>query len=354
MNDGKILIIDDDERFSNYLKQELNIKGYSASLAISTSRGLQSLRDGNFDLVIVGCGVSDIGLRKVIAEIKRIDTDCIIVIILEEGSAYILKELSGLNVYEFIVKPINLEKLSLIVKKGIELHSFLVNQRRFTKIVEEQNVNLKKQNAFLNRRVEELSRNLTHLYENLRTTYMRTIKALAQAIDARDHYTHSHSENVSIYATKIAEAMHLPIQDIEMIRQACELHDIGKIGIHDRILSKEAKLTDTEQEQIKLHSLKGAQILEPLNFLGRVIEFVCEHHEHYDGSGYPYGHKGDEIPLGARIIHVADAYDAMVSARSYRKIPLSKKEAIAEIKRKSGSQFDPRAVEAFLKIVNEL
>jgi putative nucleotidyltransferase with HDIG domain len=213
---------------------------------------------------------------------------------------------------------------------------------------------LEKQNTLLTKRIEESTKNLTRLYENLRSTYLRTIKVLAQAIDARDHYTHSHSENVAKFAVAIASEMRLSARDIENIREACELHDLGKIGVEDSILGKTSNLNEFEWEQVKRHPVIGAQILEPLTFLSDVIELVRQHHEHYDGLGYPEGRSGEDILLGARIIHLADAYESMRSARSYRKTPLTKQEAIDEIKRNSGKQFDPRVVEAFLNIVESI
>lgn len=183
---------------------------------------------------------------------------------------------------------------------------------------------------------------------------MRTIKVLAHAIDARDHYTHSHSENVARYAVAVATELGLSAKQIETIREACELHDLGKIGIEDSILTKPSGLTSEEWEQIKRHPAIGAQILEPLTFLNDVIELVRQHHEHYDGSGYPQGRRGDDILIGARIIHLVDAYEAMRSARSYRKVPRTKSEAIEEIKRNNGTQFDPKVVEVFLRIADKL
>jgi len=190
------------------------------------------------------------------------------------------------------------------------------------------------------------------VYHSMRTLYFNTIKALAIAIDAKDHYTRSHSENVRKYALAIADRLGLKGHDREVIDQAAQLHDLGKIGIHDFILSKPGPLTVKEWEEVKLHSLVGAEILEPFKYFNGVIGIVRLHHERYDGNGYPYGYKGEQIPLGARILAVADAFDAMISERSYRRA-MSIPQAIAELKKESGSQFDPKVVNALLQELKE-
>ena len=190
------------------------------------------------------------------------------------------------------------------------------------------------------------------LYKNLQEVYIRTIKALTLAIDAKDHYTEAHSEHVTTYAVDIARELGLGLMEIEAIKEASQLHDLGKIGVHDYILIKPEKLTPQEWEEIKLHALKGAEILEPLGFKKEVTELIKQHHERYDGKGYPQGYKADEIALGARIMTAADAYDAMITKRPYRKA-YSKKEAVEELKKNSGSQFDPRVINAFLKVLEK-
>ena len=154
------------------------------------------------------------------------------------------------------------------------------------------------------------------------------------------------------YAAAIVKEMGFSAQEVETLREACQLHDLGKIGIHDYILGKSDKLTEKEWEKIKLHSLRGAEILEPLTFLDGVIMLIRQHHERYDGKGYPDGLKGEQIKLGARIIAVADAFDAIISERPYRKA-YSKKYAISKLKENSGTQFDPQVVEAFLKVLKK-
>lgn len=356
MFDGsRILLICDDEEASRPIREEL-VSGarYSVSFEPSAIAGLELFKQNNFDLVIAGFGKIDLKATDLIAGLKKTDPDCVIIAFLKDANPEILDQLPKLGIYDYISKPINTERLSFLVKKGIELHSLMAASHKLIYGLKESNSALEKQNVLLASRIEESTRNLTRLYEDLRSTYLRTIKVLAQAIDARDHYTHSHSENVANYAVIIAEEMGLSAKDIETVREACELHDLGKIGIEDNILGKATSLTAQEWEQIKRHPLIGAQILEPLTFLNDVTDLIRQHHEHYDGKGYPEGRRGEGILLGARIIHLADAYESMRSARSYRKVPLTKEEAILEVKRNNGTQFDPSAVEAFLKIVDRL
>lgn len=355
LHNARILLINDEEAISRYLREELTIKaGYLVCVESNCNTGIEALRRDGFDIVIVKFGMPDINGLALLKELKKIEPDIIVIVLIKEANTHLLKDIYGLGAYDFISQPINLEKLFFLIKKGLDLRALMLMHRKLVGGLEEQNKSLQKQNTLLARRIEESTKNLTRLYEDLRQTYMRTIKVLAQAIDARDHYTHSHSENVARYAVAIAEQMHLSSNDIALIRDACELHDLGKIGIDDCILGKPSALTAQEWEQIKRHPVTGAQILEPLTFLDGVIDLVRQHHEHYDGTGYPEGRAGENILLGARIIHVADAYEAMISARSYRRVPLSKEEAIAEIKRNNGKQFDPKVVEAFLKVVDKL
>ena len=351
----KILLINDDEPVSRYIGEKLiNDAGYSVVFQYTCEDAFKALREGTFNVVIAKFQMPDSEGASLIKAIKKMDPDAIVIVFIEEEDAVILKEISVLGAYDYITKPVDMDRLLLLIKKGAELRDSLIAQRKLSQIFSEQNSSLQKQNAQLLKRIEESTKNLTKLYEDLRSTYMLTIKSLAHAIDARDHYTHSHSENVAKYSVAIAEELGLTVKEIETLREACELHDLGKIGIEDNILSKPASLTAAEWQQVKMHPVTGAQILEPLTFLNDVIELVRQHHEHYDGTGYPEGRRGEDIKLGARIIHIADAYESMRSARSYRKIPLTKEEAVAEIRKNVGTQFDPKVVEAFLKVVDRI
>ncbi len=183
--------------------------------------------------------------------------------------------------------------------------------------------------------------------------FTHTIESLAAALDARDSYTHHHSRNVTRYAASIAEEMNFTPEKMAILKTACMLHDIGKIGIKDEILLKPGPLTDEEFDIIKTHPLKAVKILEPIRELKGIIDIVAAHHEHYDGSGYPRGLKGNKIPLEARVITLADYLDAITSNRVYSEA-LDKSSAVDRIQEAAGSMFDPQVVEAFLKVAPDL
>ena len=188
--------------------------------------------------------------------------------------------------------------------------------------------------------------------ELLEKTHFETIMAFSEALEARDEYTAGHSRRVMEYSKSIGQRMKLDKQDIEDLKMSALLHDIGKIGIPDIVLKKETKLTDEEYTVIKSHPETGAAILKHIKSLKHLVPAVYHHHERFDGDGYPQGVKGNDIPLHARIIGIADTFDAMTSNRSYRKA-LSFKTALTELERNKGIQFDPDITDIFLEILQE-
>ena len=191
---------------------------------------------------------------------------------------------------------------------------------------------------------------LSQAHEALKTMHQSLITAFASAIDAKSPWTKGHSERVAYYAVAIASEMGLDKRDLDKLNTAGLLHDIGKMGTWDSILNKRSKLTDEEYDVVKMHPAKGAEILMPIKELSGIIPAVRGHHERFDGNGYPDRLKGEEIPLLARIMCVADSFDSMTADRPYRASPGSEY-AVSELKRCSGAQFDPAVVEAFLKIL---
>ncbi len=194
----------------------------------------------------------------------------------------------------------------------------------------------------------ENSRLLLELHE----LFVESITALANAIDARDPYTRGHSQRVTEYSLRICKHLPLSQEEIDYIQYAALLHDIGKIHIRDDILHKPGKLSESEFEEMQKHPAYGAKIMEPVKRFRTILPFMFHHHEKFTGKGYPYHLKGEEIPLAARVIAVADAFDAMTSDRPYR-TGFSTDDAIKELERNAGTQFDPMIVEIFIKILQE-
>lgn len=190
-------------------------------------------------------------------------------------------------------------------------------------------------------------------YQDIHMSYFNAIHALVLALEARDPYARGHTERVTRYALAIARLLRFSSADTEILRYAGELHDIGKISIPDFILNKPGKLSPAERAIIQLHPVKGAEVLEPLEFLKTAIPIVRHHHERYDGKGYPDGLEREDIPLMARILACADSFDAMISDRPYRPRSLTVDEALKEIRDNAGSQFDPHIARLFIKMIRQ-
>ena len=221
------------------------------------------------------------------------------------------------NLFQYITKPFDIEELKLITKNAINVY--------------------------------ELTLSKNALLHDLKELFFTTVQSISSALDAKDTYTHGHSHRVTLYSLILAKELNLDKNLMEEIEIAGLLHDIGKIGVPEEILCKPGKLTDEEYGIIKLHPERGKKILNGIRQLNEVTVWVNLHHERWDGRGYPEGIKEFEIPLPARILAIADTYDAMTSNRSYRQ-GLPHEVAYEEIKRCAGSQFDPDIVEAFIRV----
>ena len=205
-------------------------------------------------------------------------------------------------------------------------------------------------------RLEELARQnsaLARANQQLQENYRATLNALSAALDLRDQATQGHSQRVTAYTLLLAQALGTPESEYEALRLGALLHDIGKIGVSDAILRKPTTLTPSEWAEMRKHPEWGATLIEQIDFLRGARDIIIAHHEHYDGSGYPHGLRGEAIPLGARIFAVADVYDAVTTFRPYRE-PMAPHAAAALIRAQAGTKFDPRVIIAFEKALPEM
>ena len=240
--------------------------------------------------------------------------------------------------FEVIQKPFELKKIEMGVDKAFAQYELKCLKDRYQYHLEEL--------------VAERTAELDKALEEIENSYRMTLKALVQALETRDFETHGHSERVVTFSLRLGYELGLGKDALRDLELGALLHDIGKIGVPDAVLRKPAKLNDEEWNKMKLHPLHGQKILRNIGFLEGATRVVSQHHEKWDGSGYPAGLRGEEIDIGARIFSVVDAFDAMVSDRVYRK-GCSYEDAVAELERFAGTQFDPVIVEAFKHVPKE-
>lgn len=325
-NGGKkhtILAIDDEENNLSLLKRTLRTN-YNVLLASSGEEALDIIEEHGDEISLI---VSDqkMPIMEGTEFFQRIsDQYPDIVKILLTGHSNIdilIDAINECHLFQYILKPFEPEQLCMIIESGI---------KKF-----------------------ELSSSKVKILQDLSELFYQTIKSIAFALDAKDEYTHGHSMRVTLYSLALAKALNLPDDLLEEIETAGLLHDIGKIAIPEKILLKPGKLTDEEFAVIKMHPELGEKLVQGIEKLKIISNWLKSHHERYDGGGYPEGLAGEQIPISSRIIAIADTYDAMTSSRSYRQA-LSHETAIEEIKRCSGTQFDPELAKIFVSIGEEI
>jgi len=353
VNHLKILVVDRNQPTCKLVSSVLNQEGFAVACVTSAKAGWEAFSGDNFSVVILNLNLPRTTSLKLLKMIKKHKSECPVVVISNDTSFSSVQKAINQGAYDYLTVPFRAEELSFIIRNAVGVFNLGSVIQNLKHELSQEELILKSQNELIKKESTEKIKRIDKLYKDLQDTYMRSIRALIQTIDARDHYTHRHSANVTRYAVAIAKKMGLNAKETESIKEACALHDLGKIAVHDYILNKPGKLTKREWVQMKLHSSKGAQILAPLSFLDGIIDMIRQHHERFDGTGYPDGRKGQQIYLGSRIIAIADAYDAMISKRPYRKKPLTRQQAINEIKKNRGSQFDPEIVDVFLKIFDK-
>lgn len=325
---GKVLIIDDDVSCRFLLRECLIGFGYDCQEACDGTAGLNRALDEEWDLIlsdIVMPGLTGIELVRVV---KKFKAAVPVIMISAERKSDTIQAAFREGAYDFIFKPFDIDELEMTIARAME-RSRLARENEEYKLTLEQ-------------RVGEQA-------EQIRSLTLGSILALARALEAKDPYTNGHSQRVAEYGALIAQQLQLDYKTQERVRIAGQLHDIGKIGLRESILNKPDRLTDEEYAQVQQHPVIGSMILAPVITDSCVICGVKHHHEKFDGSGYPDNLTGEQIPLEARILAVADTYDALTTNRSYRP-GRDHEKALAELERCSGTQLDPMIVKAFAGI----
>lgn len=323
-----ILIVDDEEALRKVVTKILQPEGYHCSEARNGEDALARLDTDQFSLILTDIRMPGMGGLELFAEIRARRDDLAVVIMTANGDLQDAVKTLRDGAYDYVVKPFDAVQLRHVVARALE-------RRRLY----EQNVNYQKG---LEKLVEERTSQLVE-------TYRQTLWALASAVEARDLETREHTRRVIKYSTALAPRLGINGAKLRDLEWGAILHDIGKIGVPDAVLLKPGPLTEEEFEVVKRHPEIGHRILEGIPFLKGAIPVVRYHHERWDGTGYPLGLRGEEIPLEARVFAVVDAFDAITSERPY-KGPRSPQYAREEIVRSSGSHFDPAVVDVFLTV----
>lgn len=345
---ARILIVDDEESVRSLLF-DLLCDAYRCDVASSAEEALDLVERGYYNVIlsdIMMPGMSGIELLERVSH-QRPDTTVIMVSANHDTRRAVGALRQG--AYDYIVKPFELEEVELSVSRAIDHQRLVVENRLYQTELEnlvaarteelwEANTFLKEKSAKLSETVDELSR-----------TYRSTLGALAMALDARDAETRGHSERVVAFSLRLGVQIGLSREELTGLERGALLHDVGKIGVRDAILLKPASLTTDEWAEMRLHTEFGRAILEQVPFLISAIPVVAEHHERWDGSGYPRGIAAEEIDIKARVFAVADCIDAVTSDRPYRRSNTFEA-AGEELRQHAGTQFDPRVVEAFFAV----
>jgi response regulator RpfG family c-di-GMP phosphodiesterase len=330
-----VLVVDDEPAVCSLLSEGLASEGYECQAVSSGQMALSLMEGKSFDIVLVDLRMPGMSGMEFLEQARGKYPRSAFLMVTGEDDIRQAVQAMRLGAADYLLKPVQLEAVAVSVQRALEI-------KRMELELESYRHNLEGV-------VKQRTKQLQAAMRRIEMTYDETLEALGGALDLRDAETAGHSQRVSRYCLEIAKAMGCSSDQLKQIARGSYLHDIGKIGIPDTVLLKEGKLNADETEVMQTHARIGYNMVSRIAFLAGAAEIVLTHQERYDGTGYPQGLVGDEIPVGSRIFAVADTLDAMTSDRPYRRaLPFSA--AKAEIMRESGRQFDPEVVRAFLSI----
>jgi putative two-component system response regulator len=333
----RLLIVDDDELIRKTLLSFFSTK-YLCEEADSAESALEMITRQEFSVILSDVVLPQMDGIEMIREVRKISPQSEIIMISGKDTADFAIKSFRAGAFDYFHKPFDFSQLENSVEKAVEHYELKCLKNNYQ--------------CHLESLVAERTTEVDKALEEVENSYRTTLKALVQALETRDFETHGHSERVVTFSLRLGYELGLDKPALRHLELGALLHDIGKIGVPDAILRKPAKLTEEEWDKMKLHPLHGQKIMRNIPFLEGAAKVVAQHHEKWDGTGYPYQMRGEEIDIGARIFSVVDAFDAMISDRVYRK-GRPYEAALEELKLFAGTQFDPVIVEAFKKIPKE-
>ena len=339
MSKTKILIVDDEEAIREVVSTLLEALGYECASVSNGIRAQEYLGKHPVDMVLSDMVMPEMDGLTLVDWLRKAHSDIPVIMVTAMHDISTALEAIRRGAYDYILKPFEKDQLYLSVRRALEHRTLVLENRNYQRNLE--------------KLVEERTAQLQGALEQLERSYDDTLEALGGALDLKDAETEGHCKRVTAFTIAIAKAMNVEPEMLPQIARAAFLHDIGKMAIPDMILRKPGPLTPEERDIMRTHCEIGYNMVTRIPFLREAAEIVLSHQEFFDGTGYPRGLRAEEIPLGARIFAVADALDAMISDRPYRKaLPISY--AQEEIQRCSGTQFDPKVVEVFVKMQSSL
>jgi putative nucleotidyltransferase with HDIG domain len=331
-----VLVVDDEEPIRNALRKYLKQQQFEVHAAGSAEEALQQLRLHKVALMLSDIRMPGTSGVDLVPQALEIEPDLAILMLTAVNDATSAALCMQRGAMDYLTKPIELADLGRAVQRALKRREMLLENRHLNQWLKEE----------VTTRTAELHRERLRL-ERVSTA---TLEALVNALEAKDPYLRGHSARVADLSANIATEMGLSEEDVDRVRMAGRLHDLGKIGTRDAVVNKEGPLTAEEFEHVKQHVIIGAQILAPLVHLGDVVQMVRTHHERFDGTGYPDGLHGEEVHIGGRIIGAAEIYDALTTSRPYQE-KMSPEQAVERIADLSGTVIDPRVYEALVRIV---
>lgn len=332
----RVLVVDDDEAVGRAISRGLGASDYVVSTATSGLAALRYVEEHRVDAVVCDVHMPGMGGLELLKHLQRIAPETVVVMLSGINDASVATAALANGAFDYMLKPVPAHAIAASLDRALRRREITAVEQSITSLIR--------------REVEQRAATSAAAVDEARAITLGIVETLVKIMELKDPYVRGHSQRVAELAASTAAELGLDDDAIEQVRVAGRLHEVGKIGIREAVLNKAGTLTPEEYEHVRSYVQVGVELLAPLAFLGDAVTFVAQHHERWDGSGYPEGLAGTDIALGARILAVADTYDAIVSVRPFR-AAMEEPEAIAYVRSLAGTLLDPQVTEAFIAVI---